>query len=99
MVKLVFWNYLNLYKNGNKPSIIIEELDNYSFTLEELLRRNNLNIKILKVYKNSPKFLYDENNPYWDLKKTKLIDYFNYYDIRSPSCDFVFTYTTIHKFI
>jgi len=57
MVKLVFWNYNYLHYNTYSPSIIINEMDNYNFTLEELLFRNNLNIKIYKVYKNNPKQL------------------------------------------
>ena len=89
MVKLVFWNYDLLHLNIHSHSF---ELLDLTTTLKEILIkiRHNLiydhlrTIHFLKVYKNNPKQIIDENNPNWDLM-TKLIDYINYYQLHNNS--------------
>jgi hypothetical protein len=96
MVNLVFWNYN--YLHNNTSVFISSNLYDLSITLKDIIIKfhhhltNNefAVIKILKVYKNNPKVIFDSNNPYFDLHLS-LYDYLNYYNIKSNNCDIIFT--------
>lgn len=92
---LVFWNHN--YLHNNKSVFIIKDFNDLNLTLRELLEKNHYNltndslsiIKVMKVYKHNPKYVIDIENPYWD-SKTKIIDYIEFYNIRSTNCDIIF---------
>lgn len=57
-----------------------------SFIIEDTSR----NIQFLKINKNNPKTLLDEDNPYFDLSIT-LYDYMKFYEIqKNNNIDFIF---------
>jgi len=95
MSKLVFWNYE--YLHIKKPSFIIDDLYDLNLTFKELITKYHFNfsadlsvlIKILKVDKTKPQFILNNNNPYWD-NTTKIIDYIDFYNIKSTNCDIIF---------
>lgn len=96
MISLQFWIYD--YLHLNKPHLIINDFIDINITLRELIQKNKFQlsndnlviIKILKIYKNNPKKFIDNNNPYWNTNLT-IVDYINYYNIKSNKCDFIIT--------
>jgi len=92
---LVFWNYN--YLHNNVSTFTIKNFTNLSLTFSELLQINHNNIindsltiiKIMKVYKHNPKYIIDIENPYWN-ENTKIIDYIDFYNIKSTNCDIIF---------
>ena len=89
MVKIVFWNYDLLHLKIHSHSL---ELLDLTMTFKEILIKNrhhliydpSRTINFLKVYKNNPKQVINEEYPYWDLM-TKLIDYINFYGLHNNS--------------
>ena len=65
-------------------------------TLSEIIIRNSQelakgvgrSINILKVDKRIPKKFINDNEPYFN-KQTKIINYINFYDIKSNHCDII----------
>lgn len=93
-MSIVFWNRNHLHIN--KPLFITEELYDLTITLRDLIgkyRYHLINdslaiIQVLKVYKKNPRKFINESEPYWDLK-TRVIDYMNYYDIKTKKVDMI----------
>jgi len=94
-MKLIFWNY-NLLHN-NLSSFHFETYE-FHMTLRDLLIKirsfiiddTSRTIQFLKVNKNNPKTLLDENNPYFDLS-ISIYDYMNFYGIQKRNeIDFIF---------
>ena len=91
----VFWNYE--YLHIKTPAFIIDDLTNLNLSFRELISKYHNNftpdlsviIKILKVDKTKPQFILDNNNPYWN-NTTKIIDYIDFYNIKSTNCDIIF---------
>jgi len=89
-MKLIFWNY-NLSSFHFETYELHMTLRNLlikinSFIIEDTSRT----IQFLKVNKNNPKILLDDNNPYFDLS-ISIYDYMIFYGIQKRNeIDFIF---------
>lgn len=92
-MKLVFWNYNYLHIKNYQSIFTIDDIINLNLTFEELFIKHGIgiSIKIFKVFKHNPREIINKEEPYWNISKTKIIDYINYYDIRGNSCDIIFS--------
>jgi len=97
-MSIVFWNRDHLHIN--RPLFITEELYDLTITLRDLISKYRYHlindslavIQILKVYKTNPRKFINEKEPYWDLK-TRIIDYMNYYEIKTIKVDMIISIT------
>lgn len=97
-MSIVFWSYHHLHIK--RPLFVTEDLHDLTIKLRDVINKYRYHlindslavINIHKVYKTNYHKFIDDNNPFWDLN-TRIIDYMNYYEIKTKKIDMIISIT------